>query len=241
MKRPLRRAVDLVTMITARTNAKRTHRPWKGPVLVNLGSGLTVAPGWINVDSSLTALLARAPPQLLRLPYRLSSAPRWFTFDRFCELLKSGTFIHADVTVRIPLPSGSADAVYTGHMVEHLYREDAERLFREAFRVLKETGVFRINVPSIDDVLARFERGETEEALAAFFPRNRREAEADGFFSRHRYLYDFPLLRNVLQQAGFVRVERRARGVGSVPDLDELERRSPTGLYVEAFKSAAAA
>lgn len=230
-----RKALDGVTRIAARANARRTYLPHVGgSVLVNLGSGLTVAPGWINVDSSLSALVARFPPQLLRMAYRLSTTRSKLTYEEFGKKLRSGFFVQADLTVRIPLPTETADIIYTAHMVEHLYRAEAERLFREAHRVLKPGGIFRVNVPSLEEIGAKLSEGETEAVLDALFVRSRDDEE--GWYSRHRYLYDFPLLARLLKEAGFNSVERRSRGDGRVPDLDILERHSPTGLYAEAVK-----
>lgn len=235
MKKYVRKAIDAVTLAAAKANARRTYSPVEnGPVLVNLGSGLTVAPGWINVDSSLIALVVRFPRALLRFAYLLSAARERLTFEEFHLRLRSGVFIQSDVTVRIPLAADMADVVYTAHMIEHLYRDDAERLLHEMHRVLRPGGILRINVPSLDDVLAKFAQGETEAALDEVFARNR--SDEQGWYSRHRYLYDFPLLERLLKEAGFDSIERCARGEGRVPDLEVLERRSPTGLYVEAIK-----
>jgi predicted SAM-dependent methyltransferase len=235
MKKYVRKVIDAVTLAVAKTNARRTYSPAEnGPVLVNVGSGLTVAPGWINVDSSLIALVVRFPRGLLRFAYLLSAARERLTFEEFHLRLRSGVFIQGDVTVRIPLAANMADVVYTAHMIEHLYRDDAERLLHEMHRVLRPGGILRINVPSLDDVLAKFAQGETEAALDEVFVRNRRDEQ--GWYSRHRYLYDFPLLERLLKEAGFDSIERCSRGEGRVPDLEVLERRSPTGLYVEAIK-----
>jgi predicted SAM-dependent methyltransferase len=119
-------------------------------------------------------------------------------------------------------------------MVEHLYRDEAEFVFREVRRVLRHGGVFRINVPDLQVTIDKFNQGETEAALDMLF--ERRRSDEKGWYSRHRYLYDYDLLRRLLAEAGFQNIERCSRGKGLVPNLDLLEQRSPTGLYVEAIK-----
>jgi hypothetical protein len=83
-------------------------------------------------------------------------------------------------------------------MLEHVYRDDAERLFREAHRVLNSSRAGSV-CPWANLVI-------TYSRLGALMGGRRRVSE------------------------------RRSRGERRVPDLEALERRSPTGLYVEAIK-----
>jgi hypothetical protein len=101
---------------------------------------------------------------------------------------------------------------------------------------LKPRGVFRINVPSLEEPLRLFQEGATEDALAFFFPRSAADIRRVGMLGQHRYLYDWPTLERLLRDAGFTHVEQRRKREGTVPDLDVLENRSETGLYVEAFE-----
>lgn len=232
MTADLRRYLDLVTGLVSKVNSRRTFGLPPGDVRLNLGSGITVAPGWVNIDVGLAAMCAGWPPALLRLIYPAATVRRFLSADDFVHRLKSGTFIHADLSRRIPLSDASVDIVYTAHFVEHLYRVEAERLFEEVWRVLRPGGIFRVNVPSLEVALQRFEEGKTEEGLAEFFPRSSKEERR---YDRHRYLYDFPLLERMLRATGFAEIVRRQRAEGAVPDLELFEQR-PTGLYVEATK-----
>jgi SAM-dependent methyltransferase len=188
------------------------YRPVR-PAKVNLGSGLTVASGWVNIDSSLNALASRFLKPLLFVSYKFSNAQRWYHFSDYVVLLKGHTFVHHDLAYGIPLPNGSAEVIYSAHCIEHLDHEAAEFVFREARRVLLPSGVLRINVP------------------------NRDEADQDkegGWYNKHRCMYNYAELETALRDAGF-HVTRCKRGEGTVPDLDIFEQtRSPTGLYVEA-------
>lgn len=53
--------------------------------------------------------------------------------------------------LRQPLPelSDSVDYIFHEHFIEHLTREDGERLFRECHRVLKPGGVMRFSTPDL--------------------------------------------------------------------------------------------
>jgi SAM-dependent methyltransferase len=198
---------------------------------VNLGSGLSVAEGWVNIDSSLNALAPRLPRPLMFLTYRLSNAHRWYSFSGYVELLTNHAFIHHDLAYGIPLPDQTADCIYASHFVEHLDRADAEHLMSEARRVLKPGGTLRIVVPDISKLVTSYQAGNTEAIIEALFG----EPE-EGWYSRHRYLYDFALLKRLLEERGFADVEACADRVGSTPDLNAFEGARPDRylMFVEA-------
>lgn len=213
---------------------KRNHiiRPKVAPVKVNIGCGLSVAPGWINVDASLNVLFSKWPQFLLRilyLPYRIISGTN-LPQKEYCEILKNHTFVHHNVAVGMPFFDNSVDYVYSSHMFEHLSKEDAKKVLREIYRVLKKGGIVRICVPDFESIISLYYRGCKEQAVDCIFPSSRFD-----YLGRHRYAYDFDLLRQFLQEAGFVNIERCSYRQGTSPDIDLLDNR-PAGLFVEASK-----
>ncbi len=56
-----------------------------------------------------------------------------------------------DVDIRAPLPwdSGSVDALFLEHVIEHVSPSDAFRFMREAWRVLKGGGILRLSFPDV--------------------------------------------------------------------------------------------
>lgn len=236
MGRTARRLLDFATVGTAHVRARQRFEVPPGPVFVNLGAGLNVAPGWVNIDGNLSTLVAGLPGPLRRTAYRLSSGRKWQSVDEWEQLITAHTFIHHDLRRGIPLDDQTVDAVYSAHFFHHLYRDVAEFLVSETYRVLKPAGLIRINVPDLAVIVAQFQEGKTEQALDALFPRTASQ-ERSGY-SRPRSLYDFDLLARVLERAGFADVSRCERGEGRVPDLDRLEHRSRSGLYVEAVRPA---
>ena len=101
------------------------------PIRLNLGCGLQAPPGWVNVDGSWNARLAKLPA-LRKLFPALGLVAR----DKAQIPWSADIYIH-DVRKPLPFADQSASVVFASHVLEHLYRDQAERLLREAFRVLK--------------------------------------------------------------------------------------------------------
>jgi SAM-dependent methyltransferase len=211
-------------------NQHITDLPAGRPVKVNLGSSLAVAGDWINIDGSLSACFAGTPRPVLRLVYRLASMQAQYSEAEYLGILKGHRFVHHNLEYGIPLPTASADYLYTSHFVEHLAKRDAERLLRDALRVLKPGGVLRVIVPDLAQTIEHYQGGEKEAAVDALF-----DYQALGYFARHRYMYDFSMLAALLGRIGFTQIERRAFRVGRTPDIAVLDNR-PESLFVEAAR-----
>jgi predicted SAM-dependent methyltransferase len=225
--------VERLSLAYAKLKRNRRVKPPAAPVKVNLGAGVNVAPGWLNIDVNASALAARLPPQLIRhVAYRFSNVKRSLDANSYVDKLKEGVFVHHNLIYGIPLDDDTADIIYSSHFFEHLYRDDTERLLRDVRRVLKPGGVFRINVPDVTPWVEALKHGDTEAGLDGLFPRSARAA--GGELGTHRYMYDFELLARLLKEAGFTEIHRCERQEGTVPDLQVLEHRSPSGIYVEA-------
>ena len=118
--------------------AKRNQRvklPINGQIKVNLGCGLHVAPGWVNIDGSLNAIIANSPQWLRSFAYTVSGARAFYSKDYYCDTLRTNRFVHHDLTYGIPLEDSAVDFVYSSHFLEHLKRPIGKRLLEECFRV----------------------------------------------------------------------------------------------------------
>lgn len=213
-------------------NRRRRIEADTAPVKVNLGSGLCVARGWMNVDGSVHALCAKWPTSLLRWIYNHSTDCRnAYSEGVYLAILRQHQFVHHGLEYGVPYGDGTIDFIYSSHMLEHLFKENAEILLRDAYRALKTGGCIRIAVPDLDYAVKLYQKGAKEEAMAYFFSVNRA-----GWLNQHHYMYDFDLLRQLLVEAGFVEIERCAYRVGRVPDLTVLDNRPDETLFVEASK-----
>lgn len=235
MTRIRERIVDLVTRAALIRHRRRRLDPRTGAVgasvNVNLGSGLEVAPGWINVDASLMAMVAAWPRVLQRVLFRQSGYSRLVDLDEFLRRLRTNRFVHHDLTASLPFVDESVDFVFTSHFLEHLAREQGLEVLREAHRILAPGGVIRVAVPDLERAIALYAGGEARRMLDECFYRPEK-----GRLAQHRYMYDWPLLAQILGEAGFSNVQRCSYREGTLPDLDLLDNRPEETLFVEGTK-----
>jgi len=225
------KAIGLLNQWMAWIKRKQIVSVQREPVKVNLGSGLSVAEGWINIDGSLNALVSRWPTMILRACYRFSDVRQWYSREEYIKILKENRFVHHRLDYGIPFKSESIDYLYSSHMLEHLFLEDAKILLMEAYRSLKPRGIIRLAVPDLEHAFGLYEKGEKEKALSYFFAPIRSAA-----YEQHHYMYDFDLLKALLESVGFGGVEKFAFQVGKVPDVEKLDNRPEETLFVEAKK-----
>jgi SAM-dependent methyltransferase len=227
-----RQFADFVTRCMSWLKRSQKVRAGNLVVKVNLGSSLQVAPDWYNVDGSLSALASKWPDFLLRLIYNISTVKQWYTWPQYRAILRSNTFVFHNLSYGIPFYDEAIDYVFSSHLLEHLFKDEAEQLLAEALRVLKRGGRVRVCVPDLEKAVEFYHAGNKERALGYFFATSK-----IGDLGRHRYMYDFDLLAAMLSRVGFCAIERCAYCIGQSPDIDVLDNRADETLYVEAIKS----
>jgi predicted SAM-dependent methyltransferase len=221
---------DLIGRFTRRRRVRAAQDPRGGLVKVNLGCGLSVAPGWTNVDASLNALFANLPRFLHPLAYRLAGAKGYYTREQYCGVLANHRFVHHDLAYSLPFEDGAVDFVFSSHFLEHLFRDDARRVLRESFRILKPGGTMRVCVPDLGYAISLYGSGRTREMLEEYFFVDVKSS----YLARHKYMYDFAMLAEELRSAGFGDVTRCRYREGRTPDIERLDNYPEITLYVEA-------
>jgi len=101
------------------------------------------------------------------------------------------------------IESESISEIYACHVLEHVERNEVVGVLREWWRVLKHGGIIRIAVPDFEAVVREYVAGES---LSRFQGLLYGGQTYD--YNFHHVTFDFSLLKQFLEEAGFVEVER---------------------------------
>jgi hypothetical protein len=200
--------------------------------------------------------------RIRRFQLRRRGVPSKVYLDIGCGPNTHGTFINLDyfwrpgvdvcwdITRGLPFGDASMRGIYSERCLEHFSVAEASGIFREGRRVLSPGGIFRVIVPDADMYLRtyvsqlgggtsdRFPFQEAESKDANWTPLqsvNRVFYQDRESPFGHRTMYDYSMLRKLLENCGFSRVARCGFQNGRDPLLliDSPER-SVESLYVEA-------
>ncbi|MBI5305987.1 methyltransferase domain-containing protein [Candidatus Wolfebacteria bacterium] len=212
---------------------------------LHIGCGLNFQEDWINLDGSWNAWFAKYSylRKLLRI-FRL--APN-------LDVEWSPDIIIHKVLRPLPFPNNSMRVVYTSHLLEHLYLDEARALLRECWRVLKFGGVLRIMVPDLENMASQYvndikNKNENVALLADLFikslgfrdthsPRGGiiyRIYSSLKDFHTHKWMYDKNSLAYYMEQAGFQDVKKMQRYKSRIENIEKIEQNN--GLCVEGIK-----
>jgi predicted SAM-dependent methyltransferase len=223
-----------------------------------LGCGHVTPDGWINVDGSPSARLARHPV-LRSVAARLRLIPPYAADAKWDRRI----FVH-DLTRPLPFDSGSFSAVYSSHTLEHLHLAETRALLREVVRVLAPGGIARMVVPDlrawVDDYLGtRTVEWPPEE----FMPQTSADRLIRNLMMRtwnrpptsrlrsllgvksdlhsHKWMFDGESLAWHMRDAGLVDVKECGYLESQVPGIAEVEKpgriEGGQGVAVEGVKS----
>jgi predicted SAM-dependent methyltransferase len=204
-----------------------------GAVALNLGCGLSIAQGWINIDNSPNARLARYPWIRWTL-WKLG-----ILSDRLYSVGWSDSIQTYDLKQALPYKDSLVDYVYTSHFLEHLELKDSQRLMSEVFRILKPGGIVRVVIPDLAlgarQYVAAIE-ANPDDANAAHEFVDWLQLNRPGLRDPHLWMYDAASLSAMLNQVGFSDVVVCEYRKGRVPDCDVLDNRPEDSLHLEAEK-----
>ena len=148
-----------------------------------------------------------------------------------------------DLRRRLPFRDESCAVIFGEHVIEHLSKEDGQKLVGECYRVLRHGGVLRLSTPDAERFLHSY-AGDSEFLRHPEFPdaidtpldRINMMMREDG---QHLWSYDFGSLSLLLRRAGFSSVTRQEFGVSEhrlMKNID-MAARAFESVYVEALKS----
>lgn len=205
---------------------------------LNLGCGPNAPSGWVNVDGSWNAWFSHHP--YLRGGLRRIGL---ITDGNQGAQWNLRPVVH-DLRKPLPFPQDSFCAIYASHVLEHLYKVDAEALLGECERVLKPGGILRLVVPDLQFLVREYLQASnggstaTTRWLAADSLNQKlgfRSAQppvgnaAFRFyalwkdFHSHKWMYDSDSLSHALVVAGFDLVAKKAFRCSEIPGIEQVE------------------
>lgn len=169
----------------------------------------------------------------------------WHTLDH--KVREGGESSLVGDAANIPLPDGSAQTLFNSHMIEHIPHSKLEGILLEFNRVLETGGILRILTPDLKKVAKAYVEEDEKffkEALAedenirqdlgfggqfmnfvvspgqdtALFDRQLNEF-ISGY--AHLYLYDFAMLKIILEHCGFSQVKQPGFAESELLDYTE--------------------
>lgn len=218
------------------------------PTILNLGCGTRTSTATVNVDWSIHLRMHQS-----RLGRML--APLWLRgYRREAFEGLSGEVVVHDLRKGIPAETGTVDAVYHSHVLEHIDRDNVPAFLAEVHRVLKPGAIHRVVVPDFGRDAHNYldslhqELPNHDEMLVPLLlqsvmheapgtsvqsPLRRRienlvlgDARRRG--QTHQWAYDRVNLRQVLEANGFVDFEVMGPNESRIPGWAEI------GLEIDA-------
>lgn len=203
-------------------------------VIVNFGCGASPGPSgcdYVNVDGSLTVLLAKLPIPLAAFGSRAD----------FARVIRASS-IRYGTAHRISFAESSIDGFYASHVLEHLSKRDCEELLSRVLKWLKPSGVLRIVLPDLRRAARAYVSGgsDASQFVASTY------LAADGKYwweilfghSMHRWMYDADSFSTLLASLRFREINVCGLHSGRLEALSSLDvpSREAESFYIEAIK-----
>ena len=195
---------------------------------LHLGCFSAPVDGWYNTDITPHIFVSRIPfaARFLSILGRMSA-------ERL-EQHEKGVFRqvnYLNVAKAFPFETGSVEAVFSSHVIEHLHPAVAGHLMRESLRVLRPGGVLRVVAPSLEWAMSKYSEKDPAEFLGIVF-----EHTQSSIKNRHQWMYTADSLAELLRTTGFAEVAPRKFREGRLPDLEKIDNRPENSIYVEGIK-----
>jgi predicted SAM-dependent methyltransferase len=127
-----------------------------------------------------------------------------------------------DVRVGLPFPKHSIDFIYSCHMLEHVYIEEAISILKEFHFCLNDGGIVRLTLPDYNHV-KKIISGESSTSFPRHF--HSREGMAINFLfcdGQHKYAYTSEVINELALEIGFSKTTQAPNNIDeNIGPLDE--------------------
>ena len=189
---------------------------------VQFGCGTCAPETWQNFDAGPAFWLQSRLPFLTLLLVKRG-------FPLYPKNIQYG-----DVIKGLPVPSQSAEAVYSSHVLEHMTLDEFRLAIRNIFTYLRPGGTFRMVLPDLEQLISAYTNDGTPGAASRFMqdsylgeqslPRGLMALPAALFGrSRHLWMWDYKGIAEQLAAAGFTDIRRAQLGDSPDPRFKEVE------------------
>ncbi|HXT82336.1 MAG TPA: methyltransferase domain-containing protein [Acetobacteraceae bacterium] len=198
--------------------------------IMNFGCGIFCPDGYVNVDGSLTVLLAQMP-----IPAALYG-PR----EPYIRAIRAGHVKHGTAR-RLRVPAATLDGFYASHVLEHMSRADCLSLLERVRLWLKPNGLVRIVLPDLHLLADQYASGTID--ADHFVTKMHTAIDGMGAWqvasshAFHRWMYDPSSFTRIMVSLGFRDVQVCKAAESALAEFAELDRkigREDQSFYVEA-------
>lgn len=174
---------------------------------VQYGCGLFAPESWRNFDVSWTLRLQKLP--LIGGAFKTDNFPKWPSNVEYGDIVKG-----------LPIPAGSAKAIYSSHVMEHLTLNDFRIALKNIHTHLQDGGTFRFVMPDLQYQAKRYVERDDADAAYEFMTsthlgRIHHRKDPIGILRRvfgsgrgHLWLWDYKATEKELAQVGFRNIRR---------------------------------
>lgn len=185
--------------------------------------------GWLNTDVTPHLWIGRIP----FLPFLLYQL-RLIDEERYRQHGKGvfRTLKYMNLTKQLKLNDCSCCAIFSSHVLEHLFIDEIRPLLKEMYRILVAGGVCRIVVPDLEQIMKLYSNDNPEPFLVSMFEIGKRSAIKNA----HHTAFTARYLVRLLKEAGFTDAYQTTYRFGRCPDIELLDNRPNGSIFVEGIK-----
>lgn len=150
---------------------------------------------------------------------------------------KSGKVVFLDATKSFPFQDNTFSYVFSEHVIEHLAYTEGMFMLHECYRILEPGGRIRIATPSLENLICLYPHVKNniqEQYVDWFFNKflpeiganaNRETFVINNAFRNwgHQFIYDFPTLKNLMEEVGFIDMTYKNYGESDDINLRNIE------------------